>query len=119
VIELLFQHPEGPRSVARCLRGCADRLRKSADPDQPGASSALAGIEALIHEIKRIDWNEQLRLSIESNPTDEKKGRPTEELEGLLAHLSANVLGIHHLISDGFLSHQAFISESVQPMLLG
>jgi len=119
VIELLFQHPEGPRSVLRCLTGCAERLRKSAAPDQAGVRTTLAGIESLIHEIKRIDWNEQLRLSLESAATGQKRGRSPEEIEGLLEHLSERTLGIHHLISDGFLSHQAFIAESVQPMLLG
>jgi uncharacterized circularly permuted ATP-grasp superfamily protein/uncharacterized alpha-E superfamily protein len=119
VIELLFQHPEGPRSVLRCLTGCAERLRKSAAPGQAGAATTLNGIESLIHQIKRIDWNEQLRLSLETAAAGEKKGRPTEGIEALLAHLSACTLGIHHLISDGFLSHQAFIAESAQPMLLG
>jgi len=119
VIELLFQHPEGPRSVVRCLRGCAERLRKSAAPNQPGADMALNGIESLIHDIRRIDWNEQLRLSLESDVAGEKKGRPIDQMELMLAHLTACTSGVHHLISDGFLSHQAFITESVQPMLLG
>jgi uncharacterized alpha-E superfamily protein len=117
VIELLFQHPEGPRSVLRCLTGCAELLRKSAAPDQAGATTTLNGIESLIHQIKRIDWNEQLRLSLEV-AAGERKGRPLEGIEKLLAHLSERTLAIHHLISDGFLSHQAFIAESVQPMLL-
>jgi len=118
VIELLFRHPESPRSVLRCLTACAELLRKSAAPDQAGAGTALNGIESLIHQIKRIDWNEQLRLSLEGEGVD-KRGRPLEGIEKLLAHLTECTLGIHHLISDGFLSHQAFIAESVQPMLLG
>jgi uncharacterized alpha-E superfamily protein len=119
VIELLFQHPESPRSVLRCLTGCAERLRRSAAPDQAGAATALNGIESLVHQIKRIDWNEQLRLSLEIEATEEKRGRPLDGIEKLLAHLTVCTLRIHHLISDGFLSHQAFIAESVQPMLLG
>ena len=118
VIELLFQHPEGPRSVVRCLAGCAERLRKSAAPDQAGAANALNGIESLIHQIKRIDWNEQLRISLQMVAEDRKPG-PLEGIEKLLARLSENISAIHHLISDGFLSHQAFIAESIQPMLLG
>ena len=118
VIELLFQHPESPRSVLRCLTECADLLRKSAAPDQAGAVTVVNAMESLIHQIKRIDWNEQLRLSAEENPAGEKK-RATDGIEQLLAHLSAQTLKIHHLISDGFLSHQAFIAEAVQPMLLG
>ncbi len=118
VIEILFQNAESPRSVLRCLLGCADLLRRSAAPDQVGAMTALNGIEMLIHQVKRIDWHEQLRLSLEMAATLEKK-RPLEGIEKLLTHLSASILGIHHLISDGFLSHQAFIAEAVQPMLLG
>ena len=119
VIEILFQHPESPRSVLRCMTGCAELLRKSAAPDQSGAKTALNGIESLIHQIKRIDWNEQLRLSVEMAAASEKKTRPLDGIEKALAHLSSGILGIHHLISDGFLSHQAFIAEAVQPMLLG
>ena len=118
VIEMLFQHPEGPRSVLRCLTGCAERLRKSAAPDQAGAKTALNGIDILIHQIKRIDWNEQLRLSLDGEAGERKNGTPYG-IEKLLAHLSASTSGIHMLISDGFLSHQAFIAEAVQPMLLG
>jgi len=118
VIELLFQHPEGPRSVLRCLTACAERLRKSAAPDQAGAATTLNGIDSLIHQIKRIDWNEQLRLSLDTSD-EERKARPHDGIENLLAHLSKSTLAVHHLISDGFLSHQAFIAESVQPMLLG
>jgi hypothetical protein len=119
VIEILLQHPEGPRSVLRCLTGCAELLRKSAAPGQAGAAATLNGIETLIHEIKRIDWNEQLRLSRESAPPGEKKPRPLEGIEGLLSRIASSTTAIHHLISDGFLSHQAFIAETVQPMLLG
>jgi uncharacterized alpha-E superfamily protein len=119
VIELLLQHPENPRSVLRCLTGCAERLRKSVAPDQSGAARALNGIESLIHQIRRIDWNEQLRLSLEMGAEGDKKGRPMEGVEKLLTHLNECTLGIHHLISDGFLSHQAFIAEAVQPMLIG
>jgi uncharacterized circularly permuted ATP-grasp superfamily protein/uncharacterized alpha-E superfamily protein len=119
IIELLFQHPESPRSVLRCLTACADLLRKSAAPDQPGASSTLNGIESLIHQIRRIDWSEQMRFTVENIALGERKGRPLEGIERILAHLSECTLRIHHLISDGFLSHQAFIAESVQPMLLG
>lgn len=118
VIELLFQHPESPRSVLRCLTGCAERLRKSAGPAQPGADLALNEIDTLIHQIKRIDWNEQLRLSLDS-ASGEKKGRPIEGIEWLLPHLTGLIMRIHHLISDSFLSHQAFIAEAIQPLLLG
>jgi uncharacterized circularly permuted ATP-grasp superfamily protein/uncharacterized alpha-E superfamily protein len=119
IIELLFQHPESPRSVLRCLTVCAELLRKSAAPDQPGATTAVNGIESLIHQIKRIDWREQMLISVENLALGDRKGAPFQGVENILAHLSEATLKIHHLISDGFLSHQAFIAESIQPMLLG
>jgi uncharacterized circularly permuted ATP-grasp superfamily protein/uncharacterized alpha-E superfamily protein len=119
IIELLFQHPESPRSVLRCLTALSDLLRKSAAPDQPGAAATLNGIESLIHQIRRIDWSEQMRISVENVALGERKGRPLEGIEKVLAHLAECTLRIHHLISDGFLSHQAFIAETTQPMLLG
>ena len=119
IIELLFQHPESPRSVLHCLTGCAGLLRKSASPDQAGAAGTLNGIESLIHEIKRIDFGGQMRLSLEIATSRDRKGRPLDGIERVLAHLTECTLRVHHLISDGFLSHQAFIAESIQPMLLG
>jgi uncharacterized alpha-E superfamily protein len=119
IIELLFQHPESPRSILRCLTGCVELLRKSAAPDQTGANTTLNGIESLIHQIKRIDWSEQMSISLENVASGERKGRPLDGIEKVLPHLSECILKLHHLISDGFLSHQAFIAESVQPMLLG
>jgi uncharacterized alpha-E superfamily protein len=119
IIELLFQHPESPRSVLRCITACMELLRKSAAPDQAGATTTLNGIESLIHQIKRIDWSEQLRISLDQAASGERKARPLEGIEKVLPHLTESILKIHHLISDGFLSHQAFIAESVQPMLLG
>jgi uncharacterized circularly permuted ATP-grasp superfamily protein/uncharacterized alpha-E superfamily protein len=118
IIELLFQHPESPRSVLRCLTGCIELLRKSAAQDQAGAWTTLNGIEALIHQIKRIDWSEQMRVSLENVASGERKARPLEGIENVLAHLTECTLRIHDVISDGFLSHQAFLAESVQPMLL-
>jgi uncharacterized circularly permuted ATP-grasp superfamily protein/uncharacterized alpha-E superfamily protein len=119
IIELLFSNPVGPRSVLRCLEGCYALLKKSASPGQPGPSGALEGIALLTGHIKSIDWYGQLRRSLEAPPGEERKNRPLEGIEQLLAHLSDGISGVHHLISDGFLSHQAFIAESVQPMLLG
>jgi uncharacterized circularly permuted ATP-grasp superfamily protein/uncharacterized alpha-E superfamily protein len=118
IIELLFQHPESPRSVLRCLAGCAELLRKSAAPGQAGVATTVNGIESLMHQINRIDFSEKMRISLENVAAGERKGRPMDGIEKVLAHLSECTLKIHHLISDGFLNHQAFIAESVQPMLL-
>jgi uncharacterized alpha-E superfamily protein len=119
IIELLFQHPESPRSVLRCLTGCMELLRKSAAPDQAGATTTLNGIESLIHQINRIDWSEQLRKSLAHVASGDRKGGPLDGIEKSLPFLAESILKIHHLISDGFLSHQAFIAEAIQPMLLG
>ena len=93
VIEILWQHPESPRSVLHCLNCCLELLRESAAPDLSGAASALNGIESLILQIKRIDWNAYLRpgeagpveSGAEATPGIKLPG--LDDIEKLLAHL--------------------------------
>ena len=122
VLELLWQHSQAPRSVLRCLQQCLDLLRDSASPESLGTEKALHGIEALIHKIKRIDWSDFLRA-----PEDEdtprtlitsSSARP-DALEPLMTDLLDSTLDVHQLISDSFLSHQAYIAHTVQPYLQG
>ena len=67
VLEILWQHPEAPRSVARCLACCRELLRTSASESE-GAGNALAGIEQLIHRIQRVDWADYLPTAGEDGP---------------------------------------------------
>lgn len=122
VLELLWQHSQAPRSVLRCLQQCLDLLRDSASPESAGTEKALHGIEALIHKIKRIDWSDFLRAPADEDtpPTliTTSSARP-DALEPLMIDLLNSTQDVHQLISDSFLSHQAYIAQTVQPYLQG
>ncbi len=122
LLEILWQHPEAPRSVCRCLRSCLELLRESASANLGGAAEALHGIDALIHRIARIDWSQFLqRLPEEDSAGGEAAVSSTDahRLGPLLNDLLDRILNLHNLISDGFLSHQAYIADAVQPFLVG
>jgi uncharacterized circularly permuted ATP-grasp superfamily protein/uncharacterized alpha-E superfamily protein len=122
VLELLWQNPEAPRSVIRCLSKCALLLTKSSPPDTSGSRRALDALEALKHRISRIEWSAYLPRSADDevpSPNSAKPELPTHQLKPLLAELLASTLETHHLISDGFLSHQGNIAQASQPMLDG
>jgi uncharacterized circularly permuted ATP-grasp superfamily protein/uncharacterized alpha-E superfamily protein len=122
VLEFLWQNPEAPRAVLRCLARCAQLLRESAPAETPGTRAALAAIDALIHRIRRTDWV----LFVNPAPDEETPagdGAPenlhSHELAPLLAELLDATAQIHGFISDGFFSHQAHIAQVAQPLLLG
>jgi uncharacterized alpha-E superfamily protein len=113
VLEILWQNSQAPRSVLRCLERCARQLQESSPSATPGTLSALAAIEELIQKIKRIDWTHYI-----SSEEDAVRGKKNE-LVPVLQELLNGTLEIHHLISDAFLSHQAQISQTAQPLLSG
>lgn len=119
VLELLWQHPEVPRSVLHCLRRCGALLRESVDPDM--SSSAPEAIDNLMREIMRVDWK-----PFEHPPADDdrvesaspSKARPQlHDVSPLLLRLLNQTLEIHTHISDSFLNHQARIAQVSQPVL--
>ncbi len=122
LLEILWQHPEAPRSVCRCLKACVELLQESCVNDTGGAADALRGIEALIHRIRRVDWSQFLNRVPEEDMARADSiaaGAESHRLGPLLNELLDAVLNMHHLISDGFLSHQAYIVDAVQPFLTG
>jgi uncharacterized alpha-E superfamily protein len=120
LLELLWQHPEAPRSVCRCLKTCYDLLRECGSPEAPGVAESLGGIDALIHRIRRVDWSHFIhRLSEEDGAESIPDAAESHRLEPLLYDLLHGILNVHNLISDGFLSHQAYIADAVQPLLAG
>lgn len=119
VLELLWQHPEVPRSVHHCLRKCGTLLRDSIDPAM--TASTPAAIDELIQAISRVNWAAFVRV-----PQDEDRLQPApvaplhvEDLAPLLDRLLARTLDIHTHLADGFLNHQAHIVKVSQPMLAG
>jgi uncharacterized alpha-E superfamily protein len=123
VLELLWQHPEAPRSVLRCLAKCGALLRESLAPEMLEQASAPTAIEALVHQIKRIDWRAFLRgADDEDQPgsaTHTASHARAEELEPLLGRLLSSTMEVHTLIADSFLNHQARIAQVTQPLLRG
>jgi uncharacterized alpha-E superfamily protein len=123
VLELLWQHPEAPRSVSRCLAKCGTLLGESLAPELLQQTSAPTAIETFVHQIKRIDWRAFLR----SAEDEDQPGSTTvaasqaqaEELEPLLGRLLNSTSEIHTLIADSFLNHQARIAQVTQPLLRG
>ena len=123
VLELLWQHPQVPRSVLRCLSKCDALLRESIAPELLEKASAPAAIERLVHQLKRIDWRAFVSAA---HDEDQLKPDPiatsqirADELEPLLHRLLSSTLEAHTLIADSFLNHQARIAQVAQPLLRG
>ncbi len=127
VLELLWQHPEVPRSVVRCLSRCAELLGKSASSRSLGAGRALSALENLCALIKRIDWHHYIQSGGQGSDAAEHAGiarasgdrLPGQSLAVFLGNLLSRTHSIHNLISDGFLSHQAHIAQPLQEELRG
>jgi uncharacterized alpha-E superfamily protein len=118
VLELLWQHPEVPRSVAFCIRRCRALLGQSiGDGNQSSASAAL---EELLREIHRIDWRIFVRPALDEDRVDvlaPSTGQPLRDPTPVLERLLGQTHDIHFHLSDCFLNHQARIAEVSQPTL--
>ena len=119
VLELLWQHPEVPRSVFYCLTECARLLRESIDPE--AHSSAPQAINDLVSVLRRVDWSAFV-LSVQDEdrialPAEDAHGVRRHDLSPLLSRLLGQTLDIHTHIADGFLNHQARIAQVSQPVL--
>ena len=123
VLELLWQHPQVPRSVLRCITKCGALLRESIAPEMLETAGAAAAIDALIHDIRRIDWPAFVRAAADEDQPETvvaaASAARSHELEPLLQSLIARTFEIHTLLADGFLNHQARIAQIVQPLLRG
>jgi len=119
VLELLWQHPEVPRSVLHCMRRCATLMRESVDPDM--RSSAPEAIDELLRDITRVDWKLFVQPPVDEDriataPADAGRAS-TPDLEPLLSRLLSQTMEIHTHLSDSFLNHQARIAQVSQPTL--
>lgn len=123
VLELMWQHVEVPRSVLRCLGKCGALLRESLAPESVEQASAPAAIDALVQQVKRIDWRAFVRAIHDEDQPKPEPSATTEvradELEPLLNRLLGSILEIHTQLADSFLNHQARIAQVAQPLLRG
>ncbi|MET0224396.1 MAG: circularly permuted type 2 ATP-grasp protein, partial [Terrimicrobium sp.] len=113
MLDLLWKNPVAPRSVARCLETCRERLRGTREQTTGATMRTLAGIEQLLHEIRLTDWEELLK---------EAESASSSKSNVLLDHgyaLLDATLEIHHLIADAFLNHQIHMGPDIQPTLFG
>jgi uncharacterized alpha-E superfamily protein len=118
VLELLWQHPEAPRSVRHCLDLCTSSLRPAVTRESEGETTALAAIEELVHRVMRVDWS---TLVASRSEEDELAGIKSaavagrsQELPKVQGHLLNAILGLHTHISDSFFDHQSRIGGSQQ-----
>lgn len=108
MLELLWANPVTPRSVLRCLNGCASRIRESESGLSPATGRALSEIEALVSAIRSTDW----AALLESGTGGSAKPRIQAHSESLLASL----LALHTTISDSFLNHQILMHGGTRPL---
>ena len=112
LLELLWTNPVAPRSVARCLSGCAARIREGESTCSPATGRALAEIDSLIAAIRATDWE---ALLAEAKSPKSPKSRLQAHSETLLGRL----LSLHTVICDSFLNHQILMHSETKPLFPG
>jgi uncharacterized circularly permuted ATP-grasp superfamily protein/uncharacterized alpha-E superfamily protein len=113
MLDLLWKNAVAPRSVARCLEACRERLRGAREPTSPATVRTLAGIEQLLRHIRSTDWEKLL------NDADAPSSKKSSSLLEHGFFLLDATLDIHYLIADGFLNHQIHMGPDTQPTLFG
>jgi uncharacterized circularly permuted ATP-grasp superfamily protein/uncharacterized alpha-E superfamily protein len=107
VLEFLWQNAEMPRSVTYCLKRCEDLLEAALPKGSPTAQKALQFLEELLRTIRRLDWYVFFLNNDETNSRLLRR----DELLAQLDELIWETMGVHHVITDNFLSHQIIISD--------
>jgi uncharacterized alpha-E superfamily protein len=106
MMELLWQNPDAPRSVTRCLQKCAIRLQNAREVSSPATRRTLGGLEHLLENLRQTGWQSLLDVG----------GKMAEKRA---SEFLAQTLDLHNVISDGFLNHQIHIHSEIQPTLFG
>jgi uncharacterized circularly permuted ATP-grasp superfamily protein/uncharacterized alpha-E superfamily protein len=107
VLEFLWQNAEMPRSVTYCLQRCADLLQAALPKGSETAQKAQLFLEELLRTIRRLDWYVFFANDGEANFQLLRR----DELLSLLDDLLWETQGLHHVITDNFLSHQNIILD--------
>ena len=112
VLRLLYDHPEMPRSVRRCLARCA-RLLGGEDEGSPGLWRTRETLEGVLQMVAAADWASYLLP-----PTDtagESGGGVLLDpariggLVEVLSGISEQTYAVHDVITDGFINHQILL----------
>ncbi len=122
VLEMLWQNPEAPKSVPYSLKHCERILEEHSLRHARGTSAALKAVRELSQRLAVMNWpriTEQVPRP-SANPGILGKAKPpVPPVLDMLESLQDQLLDIHHVISDGFLNHQAHIPDPEQKRLPG
>lgn len=112
VLRLLYDHPEMPRSVRRCLGRCA-HLLGAKDDHSPGMVRTRDALEAIEEVVAAADWSTYfLPATTASGQTgggvqlDAVRLGP---LVALLTEITERTYAVHGVIADGFINHQILL----------
>lgn len=108
LLDLLWTNPVAPRSVVRCLEGCAARIRERGSVISPATDRALATMENLIQAIRSSDWESLLGAG--------KRPNTKSPLQTHSEILLQSLLGLHTVICDSFLNHQVLMHSETKPL---
>jgi uncharacterized circularly permuted ATP-grasp superfamily protein/uncharacterized alpha-E superfamily protein len=107
VLGFLWQNAQMPRSVTYCLQRCSDLLQAALPKGSAAAQKAQTFLEELLRSIRRLDWY----IFFGNNDDTNIRLVRRDELLSLLDDLLWETQGLHHVITDNFLSHQGIISD--------
>jgi uncharacterized circularly permuted ATP-grasp superfamily protein/uncharacterized alpha-E superfamily protein len=112
VLQLLYDHPEMPRSVRRCLGRCASLLG-SRDDNSPGMVRTREALEDVMRLVAGAGWPAYLlpasAAAGEAGGGVQLDPARVGELIEVLADINDRTYGIHNVITDGFINHQILL----------
>jgi uncharacterized circularly permuted ATP-grasp superfamily protein/uncharacterized alpha-E superfamily protein len=112
VLQLLYDHPEMPRSVRRCLGRCA-RLLGSKDDGSPGMVRTREALEGVMQLVAGAGWSSYLLPATGASGEAGGGGRldPARlgELVAALSDINEQTFAIHDIVTDGFINHQILL----------
>jgi uncharacterized alpha-E superfamily protein len=111
VADLLWDSPSAPRSVRYCLENARHILRQCIPADLPALEGSMAEIDRLLEDLRITDWISLFAEQVKKNPVPETQ---SSRLEKINEEFYNRVLGLHSLITDGFLNHQVHLHRDVQ-----
>lgn len=112
VLRLLYDHPEMPRSVRRCLGRCA-HLLGAKDDDSPGMVRTRDALEAIEEVVAAADWSTYF---LPATTASGQAGGGVQldavrlgPLVALLTEITERTYAVHGVIADGFINHQILL----------
>jgi uncharacterized circularly permuted ATP-grasp superfamily protein/uncharacterized alpha-E superfamily protein len=112
VLELLYDHPEMPRSVHRCLGRCA-QLLGGADKTSPGLLRTHEALEAVMRRVATAGWPAYLlpatAASGEAGGGVQLDPARIGDLVAVLSGITEQTYAIHEVVTDGFINHQILL----------